>query len=131
MLKIFALSAVALGFMLQGDCNDDNFESSSYYEEWDKDSDTYLSDREVADGLYGEWDADADGMLSETEFDSFGVEDRGAFADVDADRNSSINRQEFDRRYSESAVFNKWDGNRDGRLDRTEYDAVVQEYGLD
>ena len=130
MLKILVIGAAAFAFLLQGECNDREFDSSSSYDRWDKNSDSYLSDTEVADGLYGEWDADDDDVLSQAEFDSFDTDDRGTFADVDSDKNTSVSRQEFDRRYKDSAVFGKWDSNRDGRLDRTEYDAVVQQYKL-
>lgn len=69
-------------------------------------------------------------MLTQSEFDSFGVDEYGGFGEVDADTNSSISRQEFDRRYRDSKVFSNWDTNSDGRLDRNEYDAVRQHYKL-
>ena len=130
MLKILIAGAAALAFLLQGDCTDPGRESSAYYDDWDANSDSYLSDQEVADGLYGEWDSDGDEILSQSEFDSFGVDEHGGFADVDADRNSSISRQEFDERYRTSGVFSRWDTNADGRLDRDEYDAVREQYDL-
>jgi hypothetical protein len=52
--------------------NQDEFqtgmESLSYYDEWDANSDSYLSESEVAEGYFSYWDMDGDGYVDEVEY---------------------------------------------------------------
>jgi hypothetical protein len=105
--------------------------SSGYYDAWDADNDSGLTEGEFGTGVYADWDADNDRQITEQEFTRgserwFGEDFDTAFADWDSDSDGVIDQQDFGQNW-DSDYYAQWDRNQDEMVDETEFSQGLYE----
>ena len=101
--------------------------STEPFSNFDQDSDTELSEDELATGLYNSWDADDNDQLTQAEYDA-GVatvngfpDDTDDFDTWDEDDSGMLSENEFASGFSETRAFDDWDLNDSETLDADEF----------